>query len=163
MRAHEPRQLGSEVSLRPVTPADLEFMFQIGLDPESNAMAGTKPRTREAFFEAWAQHIKNPAIHTRVIVHGGELAGSISCFQVGEENHVGYWLAREHWGKGVASLAVKMFLEVELRRPLRATVARANVASTRVLAKCGFRCVGYRQGEETERYSAREVGDFVLD
>ena len=44
MRAHEPRQLGSEVSLRPVTPADLEFMFQIGLDPESNAMAGTKPR-----------------------------------------------------------------------------------------------------------------------
>lgn len=163
MRAHEPRQPALEVSLRPVTPADLEFMFQIGLDPESNAMAGTKPRTREAFFEAWAQHIKNPAIHTRVILHGGEFAGSISCFQVGEENHVGYWLAREQWGKGVASAAVKLFLELESRRPLRATAARNNLASVRILEKCGFRCLGYRQGEETERYSAREVGDFVLE
>jgi RimJ/RimL family protein N-acetyltransferase len=163
MRAHEPRQLGSEVSLRPVTRADLEFMFQIGLDPESNAMAGTKPRTREAFFEAWAQHFNNPAIRGCVILCGAELVGSIACFQVGEEDHVGYWIAREHWGRGIASQALKAFLKVETRRPLRATVARANVASTRVLAKCGFRCVGYRQGEETERYSAREVGDFVLE
>jgi RimJ/RimL family protein N-acetyltransferase len=159
--AHETRDV--DVRLRRATPDDLEFMFQIGLDPKSNAMAGTKPRTREAFFEAWAQHIRNPAIHTRVILRGGELAGSISCFQVGEENHVGYWLAREHWGKGVASAAVKMFLEVEPRRPLRATAARNNRASVRILEKCGFRCMGYRQGEETERYSAREVGDFVLE
>jgi RimJ/RimL family protein N-acetyltransferase len=46
---------------------------------------------------------------------------------------------------------------------LRATAARNNRASVRILEKCGFRCMGYRQGEETERYSAREVGDFVLE
>jgi RimJ/RimL family protein N-acetyltransferase len=58
---------------------------------------------------------------------------------------------------------VALFLTEEPLRPLHATTARANARSRRILEKCGFRCTGFRMGEETERFVAREIADFVLD
>jgi RimJ/RimL family protein N-acetyltransferase len=49
------------------------------------------------------------------------------------------------------------------RRPLHATAASANAASRRVLEKHAFRCVRLKMGEETDRYLAREVAEYVLD
>jgi RimJ/RimL family protein N-acetyltransferase len=56
-----------------------------------------------------------------------------------------------------------LFLGEELRRPLHATADRNNTPSRRILEKCGFRCVGFRMGEETERFVAREIAEFVLE
>jgi len=131
-------------------------------DPESNAMAGTKARAREVFFGVWAQHFKNPAINGKVIEVGGAIVGSIACFQSEGRDCVGYWISREWWGRGVASAALGLFLREEVRRPLYATAARSNEASRRILERCGFRCVGFRMGEETERFTGREVAEFVL-
>ena len=152
------------IHLRRTAPADLETLFAIQSDPASNAMAGTKPRPREVFFATWAQHFQNPLIHGCVIETDGAIVGSIACFQPPEGgNHVGYWIAREWWGRGVASRALAAFLEVEPRRPLHATAAQSNAASRRILEKCGFKCTGVRMCEETERYMAREVASFVLE
>jgi len=96
-------------------------------------------------------------------VRGPEIVGSIARFQADGHDCVGYWIARAHWGKGVASRALTMFLGEERRRPLHATAARTNAPSHRILEKCGFRCVGFRMGEETERFVAREIADFVLE
>lgn len=139
------------------------MLYDLQNDPESNEMAGTKPRTREAFFAVWERVVVDPKINSRVIEAGGAIAGSISCFQAEGRDCVGYWIARSHWGQGIASRALALFLAEERRRPLHATVARANAASHRILEKCGFRCVGYRMGEETERFIAREIADFVLE
>ena len=49
------------------------------------------------------------------------------------------------------------------RRPIHATAARSNAASIHILQSCGFRLTGYHQGEETDRYTAREVATFVLE
>jgi RimJ/RimL family protein N-acetyltransferase len=43
-----------------------------------------------------------------------------------------------HWGKGVATQMLSMFLPLVADRPLHADVAKQNVASIRVLEKCGF-------------------------
>jgi RimJ/RimL family protein N-acetyltransferase len=51
---------------------------------------------------------------------------------------VGYWISREKWGKGVASRALSLFLLQVRTRPLFAHVAKNNLASIRVLQKCGF-------------------------
>jgi RimJ/RimL family protein N-acetyltransferase len=133
-------------------------------------MAGTKPRTREVFFAVWEKHFANPSINSRVITlaDSGEIVGSIACFQAAEPGEperdcIGYWIARPHWGKGIASLALAMFLSEEPRRPLHATAARANAPSRRILEKCGFRCLGFKMGEETERFVAREIAEFVLE
>lgn len=158
---------GDAIRLRPIGPGDLPALFEIQADPESNDMAGIKPRTREAFFAAWERNLTDPGVNSRVIeidgVRAHEVVGNVSRFQAEGHDCVGYWVARAHWGKGVASRALALFLDEERRRPLHATTARTNAPSRRVLEKCGFRCVGYRMGEETERYVAREIADYVLE
>lgn len=154
------------VRLRPVELGDLPLLFEIQLDPAGNEMAGTKARTREAFFAAWESHLVNPEIRGRVIEldggHGAEIAGSISRFQAEGRDAVGYWIAKQHWGRGIASRALAMFLAQEPRRPLHATAATTNAASRRILESCGFRLMGVRMGEETERFLAREIAEYVL-
>jgi Acetyltransferase (GNAT) domain len=54
------------------------------------------------------------------------------------EREVTYWIGRSYWGKGIATGALKAFLAVDQSRPLHARVAYDNVASHRVLEKCGF-------------------------
>ncbi len=158
------------IRLRPTQPEDLPTLYEIQSDPESNEMAGTKPRPREVFFAVWDRHFLDPNINGCVIEVQSEqdssthqLVGSIACFQADGLNCVGYWIARAHWGKGIASSALAMFLAQEHRRPLHATTASSNASSRHILQKCGFRFVGHRMGEETERYTAREIADFVLD
>lgn len=151
------------IRLRAIEPDDLPTLFQIQTDPESNEMAGTKPRTREVFFAAWERNLADPGVNSRVIEIDGVIAGSIARFQADGHDCVGYWIAREHWGKGIASRALAMFLGEETRRPLHATAASANAPSRHILEKCGFRCVGLRMGEETERFVAREIADYVLE
>jgi RimJ/RimL family protein N-acetyltransferase len=55
-----------------------------------------------------------------------------------EKREVGYWIDRAFWGRGVATEALSAFLCLEHIRPLYAGVAKHNVASIRVLQKCGF-------------------------
>lgn len=162
---------GIEISLRPPTWDDVPLMFEIGCDPVACEMAGVKPRTREAFLARWKEIFADPAINTRVIemiagVPGPrEFAGSISVFQAPGEarDSIGYWIARPYWGRGVASHALAMFLTEEERRPLYATASTQNLASLRVLEKNGFHLAKRFQGEETDRYLAREVAEFVLE
>lgn len=176
-RSDHRAQRADVIRLRRTEPRDLPTLFEIQADPESNEMAGTKPRSREAFFGAWERIFADPRINSRVIETDGvqgrggpEIVGSVSCFQavregsaVGERDCVGYWIARAHWGKGIASRALVMFLGEERRRPLHATAASTNAPSRRILEKCGFRCEGLRMGDETERFVAREIAEYVLE
>jgi RimJ/RimL family protein N-acetyltransferase len=91
------------------------------------------------------------------------VVGGISHFRQDGRDDVGYWVAKEHWGRGVASQGLAQFLREVSLRPLHATAVRANVASIRVLEKCGFRLTGHHMGEETDRYVAGEVSCFVLE
>ena len=165
-RANRNAESLEQVRLRPIEPRDLPALFEIQLDPESNELAGTKPRSREVYFAAWEHNLTDPGINSRVIevgVRAPEVVGSVARFQADGRDCVGYWIARAHWGKGLASQALSLFLREETRRPLHATAARANAPSRRILEKCGFRCTGYRMGEETDRFVAREIGEFVLE
>lgn len=172
------------IRLRRTEPRDLEALFAIQSDPAANAMAGTKPRPREVFFSRWDYIFKDPKVNGLVIeLRTGEadtfeLVGSIACFQTDptgsteaaralepseQINCVGYWIAREHWGCGIASRALALFLQQETRRPLHATTAANNAASRHILERAGFRCTGTRWGEETDRFLARDVAEFVLE
>jgi RimJ/RimL family protein N-acetyltransferase len=64
--------------------------------------------------------------------------GNVVSWEHDGERDIGYWVGREHWGKGVATSALSAFLHELETRPLRAHVAHHNVGSIRVLEKCGF-------------------------
>ncbi|MGF1463780.1 MAG: GNAT family N-acetyltransferase [Maricaulaceae bacterium] len=76
----------------------------------------------------------------------GAVIGSVGQFRNAEgEAEIGYWIARDHWGRGYASAALKGFLaELDQFRPeaLCAGHYMDNPASGRVLEKNGFEFTG---------------------
>lgn len=60
---------------------------------------------------------------------------------------LGYWLAQPHWGRGIMTDVVGKLVEYAWREldltKLTANVFAGNVASVRVLEKCGFEQEGY--------------------
>ena len=92
----------------------------------------------------------------------GQVVGYISCFPLDGGDHVGYWIDRAHWGRGVASRALEKLLREVAQRPLVAVAATGNGASIRVLQKCGFVIEEVRQSPASERYPACEEAVFML-
>jgi SAM-dependent methyltransferase len=80
------------VRLRPVEAGDLPRMYDLQLDPDSNRMAVTIPRTREAFDSHWAKMLIDPKNTTRAILFDGAFVGTISCFPMDGQDHIGYWI-----------------------------------------------------------------------
>jgi len=127
-----------DILLRDVVPADLLIFFEHQRDPIANAMAAFPARDRDAFMAHWTKNLAtNTSIH-KTILCGGEVAGNVVSWSQSGQQEVGYWLGREFWGKGIATRALSLFLEQFTKRPLVAHVVRHNLASIRVLEKCGF-------------------------
>jgi RimJ/RimL family protein N-acetyltransferase len=129
------------VSLRPVEDDDLPLFFAWQADEESYRMAAVAARDAEAFAAHWARIRSNPDSLLRAIVADGAVAGHAVSWTGDGGRMVGYWIGKAHWGRGIASSALRLFLDDERQRPLLATVAGHNVGSRRVLEKAGFRLV----------------------
>ncbi len=130
------------VRLRPVVESDLEIFFAHQADPEAARVAEFPSRNRDAFFVHWRERVlRNRTGVVRTICLGDQVAGNVVLWGERPERLVGYWVGREFWGQGVATAALTQFLQLVVERPLSAWVARTNVASARVLEKCGFRPV----------------------
>lgn len=150
------------VRLRPVEPGDLPRMYEMQLDPDSNRMAVTIPRTRETFDAHWAKVLDDHLNTTRAVLLDGVMVGYISCFPLDGGDHVGYWIDRVYWGKGVASRALSLLLQEVTKRPLVASAATSNGASLRVLQKCGFVVEMVRHSPATDRYLECEEAVLAL-
>ena len=130
------------VTLRGTEDSDRPILFEHQRDPEANEMAAFPPRDEQAFAEHWERVKANDDGIQRTIVVDGEVAGHIVSWIDERDRMVGYWLGREFWGRGIATEALRQFVDVVEERPLTASVAEHNVASLRVLEKCGFVPVG---------------------
>ena len=69
---------------------------------------------------------------------GGWVVGWLGCWAQAGKRYVGYWMGKEHWGKGIATKMLSIFLQHLEERPLYAQFVKHNVASIRVLEKSGF-------------------------
>jgi RimJ/RimL family protein N-acetyltransferase len=138
-----------ERELREVRDEDLPALFEQWADPVAAHMAAfTSPdhMDRDAFERRWSRLRADETIINRVIVADGEVAGSIGSWGEPGEREITYWIGRSYWGTGIATDAVHLFLAVDSSRPLNARVAHDNLASLRVLEKCGFRVTGTDRG-----------------
>jgi RimJ/RimL family protein N-acetyltransferase len=130
--------MAARVEVRETIDADLQILYEHQADPEGSAMAAFPSRDLPAFLEHEAKIRADPAVIACTIVADGRVVGSIGSWQGEGERDVGYWIGREHWGKGFATSALRTFLDIDQTRPLYAHVAEHNVGSRRVLEKCGF-------------------------
>jgi RimJ/RimL family protein N-acetyltransferase len=115
---------------------------------------------RDAFERRWSRLRADETVINRAIVVDAEVAGTIgSCGDPGERE-VTYWIGRSYWGKGIATCALDAFLAVDPSRLTHARVAQDNVASRRVLEKCGFRVIATERSFAEGR--SREIEEDVL-
>lgn len=149
------------VELRAVEPDDLPIFFEHQLDPEASKLAAFPSREERTFMKHWGRILNDPNVITRTILYDGQVAGNVvsSVYSEGRRE-VGYWLGRAFWGRGIATRALAAFLEHDRTRPLYAHVAGHNIASRRVLEKCGFRVVG--PGDAVENIDGREIRLLML-
>jgi RimJ/RimL family protein N-acetyltransferase len=127
-----------KITLRPVLPADLPILFQQQLDPEAVAMSAYPSKDRGEFMRHWEGILRNKATTARTIIYKEKVAGHILCWKEKYEQRIGYWVGKEFWRRGIASVAVADILQEVKIRPLYAQVANHNLASQRVLKKNGF-------------------------
>ena len=148
-----------EVMLRDVVKTDLPIFYEQQLDLEATAMAAFPARDREPFMAHWTKILANESGIHKTILFNYQVAGNIVCWEQEGEREVGYWIGKEFWGKGIATKALAEFLNQVKIRPLVAHVAKHNIASRRVLEKCGFTFI------KEDKYlnpGGEEVEEFVL-
>jgi RimJ/RimL family protein N-acetyltransferase len=150
-------------TLREVHDEDLAVLFEQWADPVAARMAAfTAPDHMDpkAFERRWSKLRADETLINRAIVVDGEVAGSIGSWGEPGEREVTYWIGRSYWGKGIATGALGAFLAVDPSRPLHARIASDNVASRRVLEKCGFRVIATERGFAEAR--SAEIEELVL-
>jgi RimJ/RimL family protein N-acetyltransferase len=150
----------SEITLRLPTQDDLPIFYEQQLNPEATQMAAFPSRAREPFMAHWRKIMHDANVRLRTILYDGRVAGNVVSFEQSGEREVGYWLGHEYWGRGIATEALRQFLEMESVRPLYAHVARHNAGSRRVLEKCDFRLLREDTGLSTA--PGVELEEFVL-
>ena len=149
--------------MREVRDEDLPLLFEQWADPVAVHMAAfTAPdhMDRDAFERRWSRLRADETVLNRVIVVDEDVAGTIGSWGEPGEREVTYWIGRSYWGKGIATDALTAFLAVYRSLPLHARVASDNVASCRVLEKCGFRVIATERGFAEAR--SAEIEEFVL-
>jgi RimJ/RimL family protein N-acetyltransferase len=128
----------AEIQLRPVQDEDLDTFYDQMRDPEAVQMAAftaDDPDDRPAFDAHMARVLSRPDVTMRSIIVDGELAGHVAGFAVGDDTEVTYWLDRSWWGRGVATRALSLLLELVPVRPITARAASDNAGSLAVLRK----------------------------
>ena len=138
----EKNPVTNDVLLRDVTEDDLPIFFEHQLDPDANQMAAFPARDRNAFMGHWFRILCDETIVKKTILFDGHVAGNIVSWKESGQRLVGYWIGKNYWGKGVATKALSEFLHHVKARPLYACIAKHNMASIRVLEKCGFTISG---------------------
>ena len=149
--------------LREVRDEDLPLLFEQWADPVAVQMAAfTAPdhMDRDAFERRWSRLRADETVLNRAVLVDDEVAGSIGSWGDSGEREVTYWIGRSYWGKGIATDALKAFLALDRSRPLHARVASDNIASRRVLEKCGFRVIATERNVAGAR--AAEIEELVL-
>jgi RimJ/RimL family protein N-acetyltransferase len=137
------------IALRPLADADLDALFVWESDPRAVEMAAftrADPSDRSAFDAHYERIRSEPSNTLLAIEDDGEFVGTIGSYTMEGKREVTYWIAPARWGQGVASRALRAFLEIELARPLYGRVAEHNGASAKVLARAGFVEVGSDRG-----------------
>lgn len=149
VKGEEVAELRDSVVLRNVIEYDLSILFEHQKDHESSRMAAfisRDPSDREAFFAHWRRILSDQKVVIKTILWRDQVAGIVGSFLWDGKPQVTYWIGKEFWGNGIATQALTELLHIVTDRPLYASAAKDNVASIRVLEKCGFGDARLREG-----------------
>ncbi|MGR6432774.1 GNAT family N-acetyltransferase [Rhizobium sp. PAMB 3174] len=151
--ARQPEIRTQNLILRQVTATDVEAIA-LGLD--DHAVARMLPPVPQPYYredaEEWLGRWQSGEAEGwcfAITRDGGPLIGVISIENRDGEWHLGYWLARPHWGQGLmseaASAVAERFFGAMLAATLHSGAVADNAASLAIQDKIGFAVTGCRE------------------
>ncbi|AQK62395.1 uncharacterized N-acetyltransferase p20 [Zea mays] len=155
-----------EVTLRRFELTDVDAMMEWASDPQVAAFCRWEPYASAEPLLEFLRDAVLPHPWYRAICVSGAVVGAVSLAPTPERCRweLGYVLARAHWGKGVATAAVRRALrdafadlEPEGLRRVEALVDVGNPASQRVAEKAGFRREGVLRRHYWHKGRARDM------
>lgn len=153
-----PLTVTRDVLMRPLEEADSGGLYRACLRNRDH-LRPWEPRRGEEFFteQGQADRVRGQLkerdagrLFPWVLTAGQEVVGAVTLSDVAlgpfRSAHLGYWIDAEWSGRGLATEAVRTVCQVaeeqlDLHR-IEAGTVLANLASQRVLAKCGFDVIG---------------------
>lgn len=153
--------------LRPLGPEHVDDLVALDADPEvMRYITGGKPTAR-AELEATVRAARG---HRWAAFHEDRFIGGFALDPAKggpADRELGYRLRREAWGKGFATegaraLIALAFTELGARRVWAHTMT-VNIASRRVLERCGLRYVRTFHLEWPEPIEGTELGDVEYE
>ncbi len=153
-----------DVILRNTNTNDLHTLFEFQLDEDANYLAAftsENPADKKVYIEKWTSLLSDEKVNVKTILLDSDIVGSIAKFEMNGNAEITYWIGKEFWGKGIASSALKKFLEIEKTRPIYGRVAFDNIGSQKVLVNCGFSEIGTERGFANAR--EKEIEEFVFE
>ena len=154
------------VTLRATRAGDLDALFSIEQDDVAVQMAAFTPPdpTDRAMFDAhWHRLLSDAGVDARTVRADGDIVGSVARWFDDGTAEITYWIDRGHWGEGIATRALRLFLDTLADRPVRARVAADNAGSIAVLEKLGFAQVGTEVSFANARGTEIEERIYSLD
>jgi [ribosomal protein S5]-alanine N-acetyltransferase len=135
----------ARMRLRRARPADLEAIHAIMADEETMRYWSTPPHASREETRRWLDSMLSADPETGdefVLELDGELIGKLGAWRLPE---IGFFLRRDHWGKGLASEALDGFVRYIASTGvtfLTADVDPLNTACLDMLIAAGFRETG---------------------
>jgi RimJ/RimL family protein N-acetyltransferase len=150
------------IHLRDLLDSDFPIFFEHQRDAASARMAafGTQDANASELAARWKKNLADGTNTHKAIVEGGDVVGFVATFLYDGKLQVTYGIARSHWGRGIASAALAQLLQSVSMRPIYASAASDNVASLRVLQKCGFTIRGSTRAFANAR--GEEIDEVLL-
>ncbi len=155
-----------ELVLRPIEARDAGAIAAGLADPETSRFmlkipTPYSPRDAEAWVERCEQVWREGTSYPFAIV-GAVDDAFLGSIELTGDSTIGYWVAPDAQGRGVATRALKLLCGWARQRPLRLTTHPDNIASQRVAAKAGFRRIGTMTEQLRFRDGERESILFEL-
>jgi ribosomal-protein-alanine N-acetyltransferase len=149
--------------------SDAKRFFEILCHPDF--LYFPKPKSlkyEQAFLRKTAEKRKRKLEYNFGILYDDNIVGAVGLKVDQHRKHIGeigYFVAREHWGKGIAGRAVKLLEQFAFRRlkisRLEIATLRANPASKRVALKCEYKWEGTQRGKQRHNGKYYDVDLFA--
>ncbi|MGB7339283.1 MAG: GNAT family N-acetyltransferase [Phototrophicaceae bacterium] len=152
------------IKLRDLVDDDLLLFFTHQQNESAQHMAAfisKNPDDKAAFMAHWSSIRANDTIIIKTILFDERVVGHVLSFIMDDQREISYWIDSSYWGKGIATAALSAYLEIVADRPLMGRVAKDNIASKRVLEKCGFTVIGVGKGFANARNA--EIEEYILE
>lgn len=146
----------TEIRIRPWRQDDLSPLVRCANDIRVwNQLRNYFPHPyTEKDGQAWIDSVtaSDPPVNFAIEADGA-FAGGIGLVLLGDvyvkSAELGYWIGADHWGRGIATEAVRQMVEHGFRHfdivRIHADIFASNPASMRVLEKNGFQMEGVRR------------------